>query len=165
MIQAGILSDTHLTAISPQFAEMANRAFKDCDVIFHAGDLVDTILLDIFSGKTVHSVHGNMCNLSAQRALPESKVVELQGHKIAICHGAGPRHNIEDRMWSRFSDADCIIFGHTHRPLCEKRGGILFINPGSFQCTSSFSSPASYAVMTIGSQGIDAKILEISIQS
>lgn len=164
MTLAGILSDTHLTTLSSAFEQIAARAFEDCEIIFHAGDLTDKGLLEVFQGKTVYAVHGNMCNYQTQQALPKSKIIKIHGYTIGLCHGAGPAHNIEERMWSQFAEADCIIYGHTHRPVCEKRGGILFINPGSFHCTSSYGTPASYAIMKIESSGLEARLHRISQQ-
>ncbi len=158
MFRAGILSDTHLVAATEQFKEIAARAFDDCDMIFHAGDITAMEILEQFHPKPVHAVHGNMCGYAARMALPQSKIIVAGGFTIALCHGAGPRHNIEERMWAQFPEADCIIYGHTHQPVCERKGGILFINPGSFQCTSAFGSPASYAILTIDGHSLNAKL-------
>jgi len=163
MFRAGILSDTHLSTITPEFVSLADEAFNNCNVIFHAGDITDIALLDIFKGKSVHAVHGNMCSYTTQKSLPYSKVISLAGYNIGLCHGAGPRQNIEDRLWSQFAEVDCIIYGHTHNPVCERRGSILYINPGSFQCTSSYGSPASYATLTLDSAGLKGKLHTITL--
>ncbi len=157
-MQAGILSDTHLTTPSPGFARMAEKAFKDCDVLFHAGDLTDSSLLQVFTPKTVYAVHGNMCSAATKHELPHHRRVTLAGYTIGICHGAGRRDTIIDRMWDMFPDVDCIIFGHTHIPYCRKHGDILFINPGSFQASSSYGAEASYAILTINEEGLQAKL-------
>lgn len=164
MIKAGILSDTHLTAITPQFRKLAQQAFADCDIIFHAGDITNAEVLEVFSGKTVHAVHGNMCDYNIFSLYPEKKIIEIGGYSIGLCHGAGSRHNIEERMWSFFPEADCIIFGHTHQPLCDKRGGVYFINPGCFQCTGRYGTPASYATLDISNSGLTASLHTISLK-
>ena len=161
MIRAGILSDTHLTHVSQTLIDLVERAFESCDHIFHAGDVTDSSLLQVFRGKTIHAVHGNMCNPGTQNKLPYSKTVKLDGYTIGLCHGAGPRHNIEERMWDLFPEADCIIYGHTHQPQCEKRGDILFINPGCFQCSSPYGAPASYAILTIDETGLNATLQKL----
>jgi len=78
-------------------------------------------------------------------------------------NGADYSDLIEERVWNLFPEADCIVFGHTHIPLCEKRGGILFINPGSFRCTGPFGSPASYAILTVGQNGLQANIRNLPL--
>ncbi len=164
MITAGILSDTHLSAVTPQFRRLAHGAFSGCDVIFHAGDITAGTILDMFSDKTVHGVHGNMCDLSSRSRFPDELRIEIDGVIIGLCHGAGSRYNIEERVWSRFPDADIIIYGHTHKPVCQKKGKVWFINPGSFQCYSPHGSPASYAIVTIDKGEIDAHLQSISLK-
>ena len=163
MITAGILSDTHLSYISDSFKYLAEKAFKNCDIIFHAGDITAPTILDHFSTQIVHAVHGNMCDYATSQQFPMHKTVVLEGHTIGICHGTGPMHNIEDRMWSLFPDVECIIYGHTHRPVCHRKGGVLFINPGSFQCTSPYGAPASYAILQITEDALTAKLHTISL--
>ncbi len=163
MITAGILSDTHLSYISDSFKYLADNAFKECDIIFHAGDITHTGILDHFSTKVVHAVHGNMCDYVTRQQYPHSKTISMEGHTIGLCHGAGPMHNIEERLWALFPDADCIIYGHTHRPVCQKKGNVLFLNPGRFQCSSPHGAPASYALLQITESGLSAKLHTISL--
>ncbi|MEE4240047.1 MAG: metallophosphoesterase family protein [Desulfopila sp.] len=158
MIRAGILSDTHIQRVTDPFKKLAHRAFSACDVIFHAGDITAMEVLEVFGNRPVYSVRGNMCSTTVQKTLPEHRLITLEGVRIGLCHGAGPRHNIEERMWALFPEADCIIYGHTHNPVCEKKGGVLFINPGSFQVTAPHAAPASYALLTIDKNGLDADL-------
>lgn len=163
MIRAGILSDTHLSAITPEFRALCNRAFADCSVIFHAGDMVRAGILEVFTGKQIHGVHGNMCDYSTHELFPEEKKIMIDGVTIGLSHGAGSRFNIEERVWSRFPEADVIIYGHTHQPVCQKRGGVWFINPGCFQWSSPHGAPASYATMTINNGVVDARLHTITL--
>ncbi len=163
MITAGILSDTHLPNISESFKYLADKAFRDCDVLFHAGDITNPAVLDHFSNKIVHAVHGNMCDYTTSQHYPLNKTIKLEGNIIGLCHGAGPMHNIEERMFSLFPEADCIIYGHTHRPVCHRKGGVLYLNPGSFQCSSPHGAPASYAILHITASELNAKLHTISL--
>ncbi len=166
MIRAGILSDTHLEHPTEALAIGIAQAFQNCDLIFHAGDITDSSILRLFSGKVVHAVHGNCCNQQTTASLPMSKTVVVEGFTIALCHGAGgPRHTIEDRMWTLFPEAECIIFGHTHQPLCQTYGETLFINPGSFHCApGGRGTPASYALLTIDqTQGLSAELHQLQL--
>ncbi len=158
MIKVGILSDTHLSKSNSQFRKNCTAAFSGCDAIIHAGDLTDISLLSTFSGKDVYGVHGNMCNQSTRRLLPEKKIIVLKGYSIGICHGAGPRHNIEERLLELFPETDCIVYGHTHIPVCHTAGNTLIVNPGSFTGTGRFGSPGSYAILTVNDSGINAGI-------
>ncbi len=162
MIRIGILSDTHLSHPSPWFTKHAQEAFKDCSTILHAGDLTDSSLLDVFTDKDVHAVHGNMCEASSRQTLPTEKIIPIGGYTIGLCHGAGARHNIEERMWNVFPNADCIVYGHTHIAVNHTLSRTLFINPGSFSTTGRHGAPASYAILTISPNGLQAALYQIS---
>lgn len=158
MITVGILADTHLTADDEPFRRRCAAAFAGCDIIIHAGDLTDISILSAFKGKGVHAVSGNMCNWGTKQTLPEDKLIVLDGFVIGISHGAGSQSTIEDRVLLRFSEADCIVFGHTHIPMCRIFGDILLINPGSFQGTGPYGAAGTYAILKVDSNGLDARI-------
>ncbi len=162
MIRVGILSDTHLNAPLPLFATQARKVFQDCSVILHAGDLSDISVLDVFQDHELHAVHGNMCSFATQQQLPTDKVIKLGGYSIGLCHGAGgSRHTIEERMWDLFPTADCIVYGHTHIPVCHTFAKTLFVNPGSFTGTGRYGSPGTYAILSIDSNGISGSLHQL----
>ena len=151
-IKAGILSDTHLLRADDAFIRVARLCFADCEVIIHAGDLTNIALLDAFAGKLIHAVHGNMCDASAALKLPRQTTFQLGRFTIGLIHGSGLGRDIELRLWGLFPEADCMIYGHSHRPVCHRQGGVLFINPGTFRATGSLSAPGTYAILETGSE-------------
>ena len=157
----GILSDTHQALPDADFQARASRAFGHCDTIIHAGDLTDISLLDTFIGKDVFAVHGNMCNSPTRQKLPVSRIFTLEGYTIGLCHGAGNRLTIEERMFALFPDADCIIFGHTHSQVCHRVGTTLLINPGSFQATGRYGSQGCFAILRLDVAGLSASLHEL----
>ena len=69
--------------------------------------------------------------------LPAVVRVDLGGWKVAIVHG-DPAGSIDATTSKRLLaaiarglDADCVVSGHTHRPLIREEAGCLFVNPGS----------------------------------
>ena len=160
MTHIGILSDTHITTLQPWYIQQVEAAFTDCSVILHAGDLTDISILDIFQGKEIHAVHGNMCENSSRQNLPTTKIIEIEGYSIGLCHGAGARHNIEERMWDLFPTVDCIVYGHTHMAVNHRLAKTLFINPGSFQPTGRYGAAGSYAILNIDKNGLHADLYE-----
>lgn len=167
MIRIGILSDTHLFNCSDVFRAQVQTAFAGCDIILHAGDLTDIAVLEAFSGKEVHAVHGNMCNIGTQQLLPQSRLITIGGYQVGLFHGAwGPRHTIEERARAMFPQADCIVYGHTHHAVCHWTGGVLYINPGTFQGTGRFGAAGTYAILEIDegadrTNGLHAAIHEL----
>ncbi|MCK9173830.1 MAG: metallophosphatase family protein [Desulforhopalus sp.] len=161
MIKAGVLSDTHLCQLDESYLRNCARAFSDCEIIFHAGDLTNLSVLEPFANKRVYAVSGNMCNAETRKALPEKRLVKLEGITIGLTHGAGSHTNIEDRVFEAFPNADCIIYGHTHLPVCHNYGPVLLINPGSFQPVSRWGGPGTYAILTIDNNSVRGKIHQL----
>ena len=155
MITIGVLSDTHLIQADKWFQEKAQQCFADADIILHAGDLTSLSVLDVFAGKTVHAVHGNMCGPKTRNVLPASRIIEVGKFRLALVHGAGYMPNIEDRLYDAFGPVDCIVYGHTHRPICKRYGPTLMVNPGSFTTTGT------YAIITVEQNSMEAGILSI----
>ena len=151
-LTVGILSDTHLSRLTPEFAERVDSCFAGCSVILHAGDLTEPTILAAFKGKEIHAVHGNMCSLTSQRLLPQKKTIRLGRFTIGLIHRAGTSYSydFEDQLQDEFDPVECIVYGHTHQPVCRQQGGVLFINPGSFQATGRYGHPGTYAIMEVG---------------
>jgi putative phosphoesterase len=152
MITIGVLSDTHLPGSNKWFMEKARLCFADVDMILHAGDLTSLSVLDIFAGKTVHAVHGNMCGPQTRATLPTSKVIEVDNFRIALIHEAGYLHNTEERLFGASGPIDSIVYGHTHKPVCHRHGPTLMVNPGSFTMTGT------YAIITVGHNSMEGRI-------
>ncbi len=160
MIRAGVLSDTHLRRPDDRFIQRVQHCFRSCEVIIHAGDLTSLSVLEAFHGQTVHAVCGNMCGGEARNRLPERRLFTIGRFTIGLTHGAHLGPNIEDALWRLFPEADCVIFGHTHRPFCRRYGATLFLNPGSFQSTGRFGAPGTFALLEAGDE-LTARILEL----
>jgi putative phosphoesterase len=134
MMRVGVLSDTHFSdakKASSFLERLSERYFQDADMILHAGDLVNPDILLAFAGKTVHAVRGNMDVFSP--GIPIRKVVPAGGFRIGLIHGWGSPDGLEKRVLSEFQGEklDCLVYGHSHHPVCRREGGILLFNPGS----------------------------------
>ena len=146
-IRIGILSDTHLSRFSELFEASARACFSNVSMIFHAGDLTDQSILEAFKDKQVFAVHGNMCDQTSRQSQPKTRKITVKGFDIVLIHGDGySYHDIEDRLFNEFTEADCIVYGHTHAPACHRVGHILFINPGSFNLVGN---RGTYAILEI----------------
>lgn len=159
-IKAGILSDTHLVRPDNRFKKQTRQCFQDCDIIIHAGDMTNPSVLDVFTGKQIIAVHGNMCGEPVRRLYPARQTFTLGRFTIGLTHGADLGFDIENGLFDIFPDADCMIYGHTHRPSIQRYGTVLMLNPGSFQATSRYGTPGTYAILKVGEQ-LTASIHEI----
>lgn len=161
MITIGVLSDTHLLEPDKRFREKAERCFADADMILHAGDLTSLSVLDVFAEKTVHAVHGNMCGPKTRTTLPASKIITVGKFRIALFHGAGYMYNIEDKLFNAFAPIDCIVYGHTHKPVCHRYGPTLMVNPGSFTATGQYGASGTYGIITVDDHSLEGKIFYV----
>src|SRR6476469_1161171 len=128
-----VISDTHLPRGTRQIPDQCVASMRASDLILHAGDFTyPEVLHDLRQvGPPVAAVHGNVDTAELRKALPEARIVNADGVKIAMVHDAGPAAGRLDRMRVRFPEADALVFGHSHIPLHEERDGFQLFNPGS----------------------------------
>lgn len=127
-----MLSDTHAVAssdLSAYLEGLCDRHFAGIDIILHAGDIVDPALLHIFAPRQVYAVRGNI----DPPGHPQKRIVIVGGMRIGLIHGWGPPSGLEARVLAEFhrEEIDCLIYGHSHQPVCYRRDGLLLFNPGS----------------------------------
>lgn len=158
----GILSDTHLSELTDRFQAQVSACFAEVDLVLHAGDLTNPAILAAFTPKEVLAVHGNMCNRDGATNLPALRTFTVGGFNIVLTHGdAFGYSNIEERLFTAFAEADCIIYGHTHRAVCHRLGRTLMLNPGSFTAPGRHGAPPSYAILTVGEE-LSGEIREVT---
>lgn len=159
-LKIGVISDTHLTGPDETLKSLLQDHFADVDMIFHAGDLVDLKVLEMFGDKDVRAVCGNMDNARTRSELPEELIMELGGFKVGLIHGWGAPEGIEKRLAEKLGPLDCIVFGHTHWPAGKSINGTYFFNPGS-AVDKRFARVTSIGVIEIDSQ-IQGRIIALS---
>ena len=129
-----IVADTHLPRGRRRLPDACLEQLRRADLILHAGDFVSARALAELEtlGPPVAAVHGNVDSEDIRQRLPETRVVEAAGARIAMVHDAGPARARLGRMRRRFPDADAVVFGHSHIPLHEEDDeGFQIFNPGS----------------------------------
>lgn len=162
MTRIGVLSDTHIASMAhggAWLSAVVEKHFQDVTTILHAGDIVDPDILLHLAPRNVLAVRGNLDpNLPE---LPQKRIIEINGFRIGLIHGWGAPTGIVDRVLAEFADdpLDCLVFGHSHQPMCERRGNVLLLNPGS--PTDRRSSPFySIGLLEIGTR-ISGHIIRI----
>lgn len=161
-IRAGVLSDTHLLQPDETFIDLIRECFSSCSIIIHAGDITDLSVLQALEDKTIYAVHGNMCNNELHNKLPTATTFPLGTFTVGLTHGAQLGFDIESRLWEIFPETDCMIYGHTHRPVCHRIGNTLILNPGSFQSTGRYGAPGTYAIIE-ADKSLDAQIYQLPL--
>jgi putative phosphoesterase len=131
MVTLGVISDTHLKAVSSELVDIYENYLSDVEMILHAGDLVSLEIADYLSQKPLHVVQGNMDAMDVRERFPTKTIIEIHGFRLGLIHGWGSPLGIERRIRSEFNDVHAIIYGHSHRPSNHADEGILFFNPGT----------------------------------
>ncbi|MBP5406824.1 metallophosphoesterase family protein [bacterium] len=154
-----VISDTH--------GEMPLNINKiDFDVMIHAGDIGNPAFfreIDSAIGeKNMLAVYGNTDSVLCEY-LPETVSTEIGGTKFFIVHNLTAPHRILSSNESAIKSnrSEIVVFGHTHIPAVEERGGILFVNPGSLG-KSGLTCHRSFSTVEIDETGnVSAKIFDV----
>ena len=146
-----VLSDSH-GAVAPMVraVELAKP-----DLILHLGDCWrdGEQLHARFPDIPLEQVPGN-CDFLSEA--PVEHLLVLGGKRILMCHGHTYRVKTSLLLAGFAAEEqqlDLFLFGHTHRPLVDRRGRTLFLNPGSI------GDPVrpSYGVATIRDGVLDVR--------
>ncbi len=140
-----VLADTH-----NKFPAILSILARDADEIWHLGDVCAERILDELraASRPVKVVRGN-CDSNFEWPL----VVDLVrgGLKIRLQHI--PPEQPPD-------DVDLLLHGHTHVQRNEKRGGVLFLNPGCVTRPNR-GSPASAAWLEIADGKVNWRLVPL----
>jgi putative phosphoesterase len=161
-MRIAVISDTHLPRGERRIPDACLERLRDADLILHAGDIVDAGTLAELQaiGPHVVAVHGNIDSEELRRRLPETRIVDAGGARLAMLHDAGPAAGRLDRMRRRFPDADAVVFGHSHTPLHEREDGFQIFNPGS--PTDKRAQPKhTMGVATVDDGRIEFELVEL----
>lgn len=131
----GVISDTHIPTRGRSLPRRLFAALAGVELILHAGDLVEPgVLKALRVLAPVEAVAGNMDPPELQRALGRRKLIRIGVAALGLVHGDGAGHSSTPQRaleTFRLDRPQAIIFGHSHRPYCERHEGILLFNPGS----------------------------------
>jgi len=148
-LKIGLISDTH-NLVRPE----AKRALAGVSLILHAGDICGPeVLAHLGEIAPVIAVRGNNDHGLWAASIPTHETIEVGGVVIYMLH------NLEE-LDSRAPLMQVVVSGHTHRPLIKRKGGALFVNPGSAG-PRRFKLPVSLAILEIDNSGIEPRLLTL----
>lgn len=151
--RAAIISDTH-NLLRPEVMELV----KTCGCVLHGGDISNESTLNALAELApVFAVRGNNDKGAWADKLPESRRITVGGVRFFMVHN---KKELPDGLTAE--NTDVILFGHSHKYLCEEKDGVLWLNPGS--CGKRrFGLPITMAVLEIDSDGrfrVDGRSIE-----
>lgn len=140
-----IVSDTHGRDGNLELAVQKEAPF---DMLIHCGDVEGReFFIEALAECPCCIVAGNNDFFSD---LPREEELTVAGRKVLVTHGHSygvsmDLYGIAEEAFSR--GCEIVLFGHTHRPVIEKKNGVLAINPGSLSYPRQQGRRPSYAVM------------------
>jgi len=147
----GVISDTH-GLLRPGVAKL----FKNVDMIIHAGDVDSSEVFHALEKiAPVKAVLGNMDFGELAKKLPRTEVVEVGAVSFYMLHDMY-RLDLDPEA----AGFHAVISGHTHRPVIEKKNGVLFFNPGSAGPRRR-DYPISAGLLHVRGTSLEANIVEL----
>jgi putative phosphoesterase len=149
--RVGVISDTH-GLVRPS----AKEFLRGSDLIIHGGDICDAaVLAELSSVAPVTAVRGNNDKGAWAEELRETEFVEVGGVFIYVIHDLA-----ELDIDPEAAGVRVVVSGHSHQPMIEERGGVLYVNPGSAG-PRRFRLPISAAEITVNDTKVSARMVEL----
>ena len=155
-----VISDTHGETDK---AEDILRNHDDIDLIIHLGDYFRDAqkISASFPNIAIEYIYGNSDFMIGD--IPAEKLLECAGKKIFITHGH--RYSVKwdyDKLHRKAqeTEADLLLFGHTHVAEIIRTMDYIIMNPGSIS-DSRGDSTESYALVDINGDEMQVKIIYV----
>lgn len=153
-MRVGLISDTH-GLLRPEALDF----LRGSDHIIHAGDITGPeILPPLAAIAPLTVVRGNNDRGAWAREIPETAILRLGKVAIYVIHdlkelpldpaGAGMR---------------VVVSGHSHKPLCSERGGVLYVNPGSAG-RRRFTLPISVGELLVDGEDVKVRLVTLDVK-
>lgn len=151
MLRIGVISDTHGLLRAEALGFLAGS-----DFIVHGGDIGNAAILAALAALApLTVVRGNNDKGDWAAGVPASAMLDAGGVGIYALH------DIADLDAATLpADVQVVVTGHSHRPLAEQRGAVLYLNPGSAG-PRRFSLPITAAELLVDAGRVKANIVEL----
>ena len=131
MKKIGLLSDTH-GWLNPAVFEF----FKDCDEIWHVGDIGGAVVADSLSAfKPLRAVYGNIDDQKIRLMFPKINIFTVENVKVMMTHIGGYPNHYEPGIKELIikEKPNIFISGHSHilKVMNDHSLNLLHINPGA----------------------------------
>lgn len=157
----GLISDTHIPDRMRELPEKVFEAFKDVEMILHAGDVTSQEVIEKLEEiAPVTAIQGNTDRIVGLD-LPKTVVVEAEELKIGVIHGeVYPRADTQQLHYlAKQLDVDILVSGHSHQPKVEKVEDVLLINPGS--PTVPRLADRTIMILEINKKEVDVELVKV----
>lgn len=135
--------------------------YEKPDMIIHLGDYVgDALKLkEAFPDIPMQLVKGNgdfatHCKSEKTLSINNKKIIITHGHRYSVKMGISRLVN-----YGMYSDADIILFGHTHFPYLQQHECLWVMNPGRGGKISGRDNNTSYGLITFKDNDFECEIV------
>lgn len=150
-MRIGLISDTHGLLRPEALAFLAGA-----DHIVHGGDIGGPEILERLAAiAPLTVVRGNNDTAPWARAIPETARVDFGRVALYVIHDLK-----QLAIDPRAAGVRVVVSGHSHRPACSEREGVLYVNPGSAG-RRRFSLPIAAADLRIDGDTVVAKLVTL----
>lgn len=164
MRKIGLLSDTH-TYIDPQLYEF----FKNCDEIWHAGDIGNIETADKLANfKPLRAVYGNIDGQDVRISYPRHQRFRCEDVNVWITHIGGYPGRYDKYVVGGIqrNPPHLFISGHSHilKVMNDKKLGLLHINPGAAGKTGFHKVRTAVRFVIDGKEIKDLDVIELGMR-
>jgi putative phosphoesterase len=161
MKRIGILSDTHGTLDERVFS-----FFKDCDEVWHAGDIgSEDVLKQLADFKPLRAVYGNIDSHELRQLVPAEMNFSCEEVRVFMTHIGGypkryPKHILFRLQAKR---PKLFVCGHSHilKVMYDEDLRLLHINPGAAGNFGFHNKRTMVRLVIDGDKMKDLEVLEI----
>jgi len=151
-IRVGLIADTH-GLLRPG----AKEFLRSSDYIVHAGDIGDGgILRELETMARVTAVRGNNDTAPWAAELRETELLKVGALAVYVVHDLA-----DLRIEPNAGAVHVVVSGHSHKPMLERRNGVLFVNPGSAG-PRRFKLPIAIGELLIEGASAAARIIDLA---
>ncbi len=163
MLLIGLISDTH-----SYLGDDVIKHLKDCDEIWHAGDIGDIATADAIEaiGPPVKMVWGNIDNGELKERYDRDIIWNANGLKVFMTHIGGYPGRYYKRVSKTIKEEQpgLYICGHSHilKVMRDKAHDVLHMNPGAcgYQGFHKFRTLIKFGIED-GGKIVDARVVEL----
>ena len=137
-IRIGLIADTQIPRDAKILPPHVKEAFKDVDLILHAGDIyLPRILDELETIAPVLAARGNGDQeFPKDHRIKDNHVLDIAGLSLGlthtVTHPVSPEYPLDKVMKAEFGKRlDILVFGDSHMAMVERCNGTLLVNPGS----------------------------------
>lgn len=151
-MRVGLISDTH-GLLRPEALDF----LAGSDYLIHGGDIGNAAILERLAQiAPLTVVRGNNDREAWARAIPVSATLRIGEVAIYAIHDLK-----ELDLDPAAGGIRVVVSGHSHKPACAERGGVLYVNPGSAG-RRRFTLPISAAELVIEGGQVRPRIVTLA---